>query len=377
MEKMPPPSIATNNVGVKSPRNSNLELYRIICMIMIVAHHFVLNSGIGIKIFSDPLNANSLFLILFGAWGKTGINCFLMITGYYMCTSKITIRKLVKLLGQIYLYKILFFSVFLFYGYETASVTRLVKLLMPVWGFGGNFVDCFIVYWLSIPFLTILVKNMNKRQHELLLLLALSSYTILGTIPTFQIHYNYITWFCITFFIASYIRFYPLSVFDSNKFCGWLTIISVLLSLVSTAFMHIHFSSLGDIAVSHYFVSNCNKFCAVAVAVSSFLYFKNLKIRYNRIINTIAAGTFGVLLIHANSDAMRTWLWVDILDVMNHFSLSLPTLIIYSIGIVLIIFTLCNLIDQIRISTIEKWFLCWFDTKVAPKTDDWIQKIIK
>lgn len=30
----------------KKERSSNLELYRIICMLMIVAHHFVVNSGL-------------------------------------------------------------------------------------------------------------------------------------------------------------------------------------------------------------------------------------------------------------------------------------------------------------------------------------------
>ena len=90
------------------PRSSNLELYRIVCMILIVAHHYVVNSGLtvdGGPIDENPTSANSIFLSLFGAWGKVGINCFMMITGYYMCTSKITLRKFLRLMGQIYFYK--------------------------------------------------------------------------------------------------------------------------------------------------------------------------------------------------------------------------------------------------------------------------------
>lgn len=44
------------------------------------------------------------------------------------------------------------------------------------------------------------------------------------------------------------------------------------------------------------------------LAVFAFLMFKNIQIPYNKGINTVAASTFGVLLIHANSDAMRKWL---------------------------------------------------------------------
>ncbi len=32
----------------------------------------------------------------------------------------------------------------------------------------------------------------------------------------------------------------------------------------------------------------------------------------SRFINIIGAGTFGVLLIHANSETMRNWLWHDV-----------------------------------------------------------------
>ena len=85
-------------------RDSNLELYRIITMLLIVAHHFVVNSGVMDKAYEAPLSANSIFLFLFGAGGKTGINCFIMITGYFMCKSRITHEKYVRLLSEIVFY---------------------------------------------------------------------------------------------------------------------------------------------------------------------------------------------------------------------------------------------------------------------------------
>ena len=77
---------------IQGGRDSNFELYRIVAMLLIIAHHFVVNSGILDKAYEAPLSANSIFLFLFGAWGKTGINCFMMITGYFMCKSKITLN---------------------------------------------------------------------------------------------------------------------------------------------------------------------------------------------------------------------------------------------------------------------------------------------
>ena len=79
-------------------RNSSLELFRIITMILIVAHHYVVNSGIMAAMALDHTHPMSLFLYIFGAWGKTGINCFVLITGYFMCRSNISAKKFVKLL---------------------------------------------------------------------------------------------------------------------------------------------------------------------------------------------------------------------------------------------------------------------------------------
>ena len=96
---------------------------------------------------------------------------------------------------------------------------------------------------------------------------------------------------------------------------------------------------------------------------------------YNRIINAFGAGTFGVLLIHANSDAMRVWLWKDTIDVVGHYTLPLGQLILFSFGVVLAIFVICNLIDQLRIATLEKWFLGWYDRKISEKADNIVNRL--
>ena len=362
-------SPAKHQVGAaKQPRSSNLELYRIVCMLMIVAHHYVVNSGVMAAtgpIGENPHAANSFFLMLFGAWGKTGINCFLMITGYFMCTSKITLRKFLKLMGQIYLYKLLLYPILLIAGYETLSPIRIVKVLMPTWDIRDNFIGCFIWFWLSIPFLNIMVQNMSKRQHELLLILLLVIYTLLGSIPSFIVTFNYVTWFGVIYFIGSYIRMYPHPLFYQKKLWGYMTLIIVILTMLSVC------------CFNYGFVADSNKILAVAVAICSFLWFKNMNIRYSKIINAFGAGTFGVLLIHANSNAMRTWLCKDFVNVIGHYTLPFGQLVLFSIGVVLAVFVVCNLIDQLRIATLEKWFLNWYDSMFASKADKFVNRIIQ
>lgn len=344
---------------------------------MIVAHHYVVNSGLtspGGPLLVDYTSGNSIFISLYGAWGKTGINCFLMITGYFMCTSKITLRKYLKLLAQVYFYKLLFFPIFLAFGYEAISPLRLLKLAMPFWGIKDGFISCFIAFYLSIPFLNVLVQNMKKRQHEMLLLFVLGIYTALGSVPSFEVRFNYITWFGIIYFIASYIRLYPHSFFERKNIWGWMTLLSVVLAMVSILSLRTLFGERADLG--YQFVSDSNKIFAILIAFSSFLWFKNMNIRYSKVINSFGAATFGVLLIHANSDAMRNWLWKDTVDSVGHYyTMSTGALVLYSIGVVLAIFIICNLIDQLRIATLEKWFFNWYDKKLSAKADSFINRI--
>lgn len=98
-------------------KNSNLELYRIVCMFLIVCHHYVVNSGLIDYLKENPHAPNSVFLYIFGMWGKTAINCFVMITGYFMCKQKTTTAKFIKLVSQIIFYNIIIYSIFSISGF--------------------------------------------------------------------------------------------------------------------------------------------------------------------------------------------------------------------------------------------------------------------
>ena len=51
------------------PRNSNLELYRILVMWVIVIHHYVVNSGLLGELAQNPTSTAALFCYLAGGGG--------------------------------------------------------------------------------------------------------------------------------------------------------------------------------------------------------------------------------------------------------------------------------------------------------------------
>ena len=284
-----------------------------------------------------------------------------------MCQSKITIRKWIKLLLEVYFYNVVIYLCFLATGHETITINSLINVLLPIVKINRSFVDCFLLFYLTIPFWNILVHNMTKRQHQLLLVLLLTIYTILGSIPIFEIEFNYVTWFGVIYLIASYIRLYSSNLFERTKLWGWTTLSLIIISMASVAYIH------WKTFAGHYFVSDSNKIFAVSVAVTSFLWFKNLKVPQSKIINAIGASTFGVLLIHSNSGYMMKWLWGDMFDVVGHFSLSLVELIFHSVTVVLVVFFVCNILDQLRIQLLENPFFYWYDKHIDYKLNSIIR----
>lgn len=142
-----------------APRESGLELYRIIAMLLIVAHHYVVNSGLLDVMYRNPLEGKAIFMFLFGMWGKTGINCFVLITGYFMCTSRITLRKFLKLLLMVYIYRIVIYAIFAATGYNEVSIIGILKLLIPVTSVKQNFTSCYLLFILQYPFLIFLSRT--------------------------------------------------------------------------------------------------------------------------------------------------------------------------------------------------------------------------
>lgn len=344
-------------------RNSNLELYRIITMLAIVAHHYVVNSGLMWEgaISECEFNSCNLFFLLFGMWGKTGINCFVLITGYFMCTSQITLRKFFKLMLQIEFYALAVSLPFLYYHYEGFSMKDLLLKLIPVKMVSDGFTSCFILFWLTIPFLNVLIRNLDRKMHLRLIALALFIYTVVPYIPKGGVRMNYVSWFIVLYFISSYIRLYTTHVYrnDSAKAWGWLSVLAILLAAGSVAATSWYNDVFERTKPVFWLVSDSNAILALVVGVTTFMFFKNIRIPYSKFINAVGATTFGVLLIHAHSDVMRHWLWRDTVDCVGHYSDTYYYL--YAPLAVISIFTICSLIDYIRIHTIEKWLFISID----------------
>lgn len=342
----------------RAPRDSNLELLRIATMLLIIAHHYVVNSHVHTGVLADPYTWRAAFTVVMGGWGKAGINCFVMITGYYMCTSRITARKFAKLLGEFMFYQVIIQAVFWLTGYEPVTLGGVARTLLPFTEIGNNFVGTYLLFYLSIPFLNLLIRAMSERQHLRLLMLLTFIYVVFGTAPRLSVAMNYVSWFATVYLTAAYLRLYPKRGWSRAR--PWAIAAAAVAALMILSMLALlRLGARMGAFIAYRFVTDSNTLLAYAFGVCAFMAFKHLRLPYSRAINALGASTFGVLCIHAHSNAMRKLLWQDLFDTRAIY--PLPAMPLLAIGSVLIVFAACAAIDLLRIRFVEAPFFRFWD----------------
>lgn len=95
-------------------------------MLLIVAHHYVVNSGL----WWNTIELQPSLVFVSGMWGKkAGFNRFMLITGYFMCKSKNTFRKFLKLLLTVESYNIIINLSFVLLGYTSFKLKEWLVIL--------------------------------------------------------------------------------------------------------------------------------------------------------------------------------------------------------------------------------------------------------
>lgn len=237
----------TNNVQTTPPtigggtrkrlRNSNLELLRIFSMMAIIAHHFVVNSTV-VKQYNylDP-NLNQYFLEVWGMWGKTAINSFILISGYFLCKQTLTWQRYTKLVAQIVFYNVVIYLIFLVTGYESFTLKGFyMSIFRELSHINYGFTASFLAFYAFVPIYNIVIRNISQKQFKLFIIGLIFIMTIAQTF-FFSPTMNEPVWYMTLYFIAAYIRIYPNRYTESLNFSTILFIGSVLLAIASVVFL--------------------------------------------------------------------------------------------------------------------------------------------
>lgn len=350
-------------------RNSSIELLRIIAMFTIIAHHYAIHSGVLQSVSPHYLKMNTLFLQIFGMWGKTAVNIFVLITGFFMCEKELTFERYLKLISPVMFYGWIASSIKLLIGCESISLGNLVTGFLAPFDIlvrqSESFVPAYLWMYLFIPMINVYIRSSTRHNLLCCILILLAMFSGCGTLLNANV-FHAVFWYITLYLVGAFVRKYPFVWMCDNRYTIPFLLILICASVFSVFGFDILGYYLGRPTWDPYsFMSDSHKILAFATSLFAFCAFKNLKIPYIRFINTVATTVFGILLIHDTSwGVWRGYLWCDLIKVPVAFSFHIVAFVGYSLASVLLIFITCSVVDYIRIRIIERPLLdLWFRSR--------------
>lgn len=271
-------------------RDSNIELMRLICLIMITIHHRIVFTISKVPIILDgqgEIDYLTAINIIVNAFCYIGVNCFVLISGYYGINLKW--KKLYGLCVACTFY-MLIRNLLVAGGIIDDNFFSIRNLLMPLTSNTYWFITDYVILCLLSPILNKAIQNLKKKEF----LLILFAFTIANIYFGYGfLKYNSnghnVSQFVYLYLIAAYIRRY-VKIQEINR--NYSLYIYILASLA--------FGILS--IISHYY--HIPKFRSFAYnnplllvsSISFLLYMLSFRFQ-NNIINWMASSALAIYLI--------------------------------------------------------------------------------
>lgn len=360
-------------VSNEKKRDSNLDLLRIISMLLIVFLHSIDHSGV-LEAAQASGGWISFYVGFTFALTKICVNCYVLISGYYLVTSTFRFRKLITLWTEAVFYSFLLKAIFMMTGAVPFSAVSLVSCFFPILTGRYWFLTIYVGLYAVSPFLNAAIRAMDKKQHTCLNLVLFGLFSVWISLYPSMAGMNSgggwgLAWFVVLYLCAAWFRLY----YTPGKHAlGKIGIYAAIAFLMASAQWLSRYLEIGFL---ERIFNNWFRYDAVPVYLMTlclFAAFLDMSVRGERIsrwIRAVAQATFGVYLIHAHAE-VSPWIWD---------TLALPGLMdsvcfpLIQLGSVIVIFALSVCLDMarmklfgvLRISALEMKLAAWVTAKAA------------
>lgn len=278
--------------AIKTPkiRESNIELCRIICMLLIIIHHLVWHGGL---LRTEGMYTNKMIGNLLYPGGKVGFDAFIAISAWFLADSDFKAERFVKTYLQVIFYSIITTVAAAALGMGL-SAFQIFGAFLPLTGAVQGYAATYLAFYLLMPFLSMVTRRINDNQNLLLITI--------------------------------------LSVFVIGSRIIWPQGIPVFISYTLSV------------------VADEGGLLYMICGLSLFFFFKSIRIKPNKAINILGSTTLAVLLIH-DGHFFRGMTWTLLKTSEWYYS---EYFILRAVACAVGIYLFCSAIDLLRRNLIEK-----------------------
>lgn len=342
-------------------RQSNIELLRIVAMLMIISYHYSIHGVVqtswgGVTAyFNDGSLSHKVLVLLSFPGSSVGTYVFFVITGYFsIYKDNISLKKV--------FYEMSFYGILLFVLSLIVTVAKVnlaegfalwngVKgVIAPISSNMWWFSTSYVLLILLAPYINLLFNRLNRKGSTILLIIAflISELHIIASTE-----YKLLVFPFFYYLMGGTIR----KVTENKKrmIAVDLSVFTLGWILISTTYIPQYIPELSNAFLSDYISSN---FCIltrnlILIPITCmFLFFTFLSLPnfFSGRVNYIASTTFGIYLF-SDSRVMRQLLWNNILHVGEQYSSNY--FILYAFISVVVVFATSSIVDILRIKIFE------------------------
>ena len=333
----------------KTTRSSNLELLRILCMLLIIGDHLTGQGGI-----ADYTTLPSSFAFcLIGCGSRIACSVFVLIGGWFLCEQPYKTRRPLSLWLSLWLY--------------TVPVTLLCKLagLDVSWGalrwaaFPAStrqlwFISDYLLLLLCVPLLNRLLRGLSRPAHRGLLAVLAVPLVVYPTLFGENGAVSDTAWmFLYEYLLIAYLRRWPdnrlAHLLQHRAAALGLGLGLPLLNTILRAVLETRGLTDGKaFQYMAYYRTALGALPNLLAALALFYLFKGLDLGCVRWVNALAGTTLGVYILH-QVPAFRGFLWNGLLQAeAHHGSVG------YTLLAILAVFLGCAAVDALRTALVMR-----------------------
>ena len=323
-------------------RQSNIELLRIICMILIVMGHIILVHGEA----SDLTDGDEIIKLFGLSFTSVATNTFVLISGYFGLNFKID--RFIRLVFQTLFYSIVLLFVSILIGWHTFDFKKDIFAFFPILTKQYWFVTCYIILYVISPWLNLLIKQMDKKMYLQSLIIG---FVIIYLWPTFSYLFNTAQFigdsgYGIVNFSFLYILGRYLNIHHRQKHSSTFYFSLYIICCISLFICQYSLSLIFGFEFTSW-ISYNTVFILIG-ALCLFEVFRKVKLQ-SKIINYLAKPCLAVYLIHLNPYIWKSF--CRTIGVSNYHGISYVLLLLL---LPIFIYVICAIIDHCRIKTTNK-----------------------
>lgn len=336
-------------------RNVNMDLLRLLSMIMVTMLHALTKSDL-LPFMAGEVPVNGWIAWVLEVLSVSAVNIFMLISGYFLVTSKFKIGRLVEIVLQVIFYTVGSFVLFVLigkYSLQDMNIYDLIHYFLPIHMETYWFISAYVIIYLLLPLIIAGVQAMTEKQLLGVILGLLVFESVFKSVLPIRLvmdtrGYSFL-WYLLLFLVGAHIRFYGFKLVKTAK-CGWFVFLASTMLIFAEIFVLSQIQArtgrLKEMVTVALEYNHILVFLAAIGLFAAFLYGKPLEEKVGRLVCLLSPYCLGVYLLQEN--LMMRYTWQDWFGLRGSMEQAVPIFLFRIVGAVVVMFVLGICVDVLR-----------------------------